>query len=99
MAATAALSVTSAMTAMALAPRPLEFGDRGLRLGLVAADDRDGGAGFRQAPRHAEANAAIAAGDDGHLAGEIEWFCCHCCCLSFVMPGLVPGIHDFLVFA
>ena len=45
-----------------------ELGDRGLRLGLVAADDRDRSAGRRQSPRHAEPDAAIAAGDDGHLA-------------------------------
>ena len=49
-----------------------EFGDRGVRLRLIASDDRDIGAGFGQPARHAEPDAAIAAGDDGHLAGEIE---------------------------
>ena len=77
MAATAALSVTSAVTAIALTPRLRELGDRRLRLGLVAADHGDGGAGLRQAARHAEPDAAIAAGDDGDLAAEIEWSCCH----------------------
>ncbi len=59
-----------------------EFGDRGVRLRLIAPDHRDVGAGFRQPARHAEPDAAIAAGDDSHLAGEIEEFCCHCCSLS-----------------
>ncbi len=77
MAATAALSVTSATTEMALAPRCLSSATAASDLACVAADDRDGGAGFRQSARHAEANAAIAAGDDGDLAGEIEWFCGH----------------------
>ena len=49
-----------------------ELGDRGERFGLVASDDRDRGAGFRQSAGHAEPDAAIAAGDDGHLAAEIE---------------------------
>ena len=76
MAATAALSVTSAVTAIALTPQRPEVGGRGGRLCLVAPDHRDIGAGFRQPPRHAEPDAAIAAGDDSHLAGEIEefWF-------------------------
>ena len=79
MAATAALSVTSAVTADRLGAALLELGDRGGRLGLVASDDRDRGAGFRQAPGHAEPDAAIAAGDDGDLAAEIEEFCFHGC--------------------
>ena len=49
-----------------------EFGGRGIRLRLVAPDDRDSGTGFRQPARHAKADAAIAAGDDRHLATEIE---------------------------
>ncbi len=54
-----------------------ELGGRGRRLRFIAPDHRDVGAGFRQPPGHAEANAAIAAGDDSHLAGEIEAFGCH----------------------
>ena len=71
------------------AARP-ELGGRGVRLRFVAPDHRDVGAGFRQPARHAEPDAAIAAGDDGHLAGEIEEFCCHGRFL--VMPGLMPGV-------
>ena len=56
-----------------------EFGDRRLRLGLVAADDRDRRTGRRQTPGHAEPDAAIAAGDDGDLAAEVEQFCFHAC--------------------
>ena len=74
MAATAALSVTSAATAIALAPASRQFGDRGGRFRFVAADDRDGSAGFRKAAGHAEPDAAIAAGDDRDLAAEIEEF-------------------------
>ena len=73
MAATAALSVTSATTEMALAPRCQQVGDGLLRLRCIAPDDGDGGAGVRQPARHAEADAAIAAGDDRDLAAEIEW--------------------------
>ena len=51
-----------------------EFGDRGLRLVLIAADHRDVGAGVRKAARHAEPDAAIAAGDDGDLALQIKRF-------------------------
>ena len=45
-----------------------ELGDRGLRLRLVAADDRYRSARRRQAPHHPEPDAAIAAGNDGDLA-------------------------------
>ena len=45
-----------------------ELTDGGERFCLVASDDRDRGAGFSQSPRHAEPDAAIAAGDDGYLA-------------------------------
>ena len=62
-----------------------EVGGRGGRFRLIAPDYRDIGAGFRQPPRHAEPDAAIAAGDDGHLAGEIEEFCIHD---IPVVPGL-----------
>ena len=58
------------------APR-LELGDRRIRLRLIAADDGDIGAGVGQSLRHAEANAAIAAGDDRYLAPEIERTCLH----------------------
>ena len=68
MAATAALSVTSATTEIALTPRLPKVGDRRVRLRFIAPDDRDLGAGFRKPARHAEADAAIAAGDDGDLA-------------------------------
>ena len=72
MAATADLSVTSATTDIALTPSFREVGGRGDRLRLIAPDDRDSSAGFRQSARHAKADAAIAAGDDGDLAAEIE---------------------------
>ena len=52
---------------------PFELSDRRSRLRFVAPDDRNAGAGIRQSPRHAKANAAIAAGDDGDFAAEIEW--------------------------
>ena len=51
-----------------------ELGGSSKRLRFIASDNRDIGAGLRQSPRHAEADAAIAAGDDGNLAGKIEWF-------------------------
>ena len=54
-----------------------ELCDRRLRLLLVAADDRDIGAGIGKAARHAEPDAAIAAGDDGDLAFQVEQFRCH----------------------
>src|SRR5438876_938168 len=50
----------------------LELGDRGSRFRFVAPDDRNACAGIRQTPRHAKANAAIAAGDNGDFAAEIE---------------------------
>ena len=49
-----------------------ELGDRRARLRFIASDDGDSGAGFRKPARHAEADAAIAAGDDRDLATEIE---------------------------
>ena len=45
-------------------------GGRGL--GAVAAGDGDAGAGVTQADGHAEADAAVAAGDQGHSAGEVK---------------------------
>ena len=74
----------------------LKLRDRLRRLGLVAAHHRDRRAGFRQSPGHAEPDAAIAAGDDGYLAGEIEGFCLHGCCpfvCRWVQRG-VPIDHD-----
>jgi hypothetical protein len=50
-----------------------ELGDRRVRLCFIASDDGNGGAGLGEPPRHAKPNAAIAAGDDGDLASEIEW--------------------------
>jgi hypothetical protein len=55
----------------------LEFGDRRVRFRRVASDDRDHSTGFRQPARHAEPNAAIAAGNDGDAAGEVEGGGCH----------------------
>jgi hypothetical protein len=49
-----------------------DFRGRRVRLRLIAPDDHDIGAGLGQPARHAEPNTAIAAGDDSHLAGEIE---------------------------
>src|SRR6185503_18689022 len=62
----------------------LELRDRLCRLGLVAAHHRDRRAGLGKSLGHAEPDAAIAAGDDGYLAGEIEGSCCHGCCPFFV---------------
>ena len=75
----------------------LQLRDRGIRLRRVAPDDGDRSTGLRQPARHAQADAAIAAGDDGNAAGEIEGGGCHGRCPFLVMPGLVPGIHVFLV--
>ena len=55
------------------AERPQRF-QRGLRLLRIAAGDRDGRTAGRHALRHAEADAAVAAGDQRHLAGEVEQF-------------------------
>ena len=54
MAATAALSVTSAVDGDRLDAELGEFGDRRDRLGFVASDDGDVGAGLRKSARHAE---------------------------------------------
>ena len=56
-----------------LSPALPEVGDRLLRLFFIAPDDSDGGARVRKPTRHAEADSAIAAGDDGHLAAQVEW--------------------------
>jgi hypothetical protein len=60
----------------------LKLRDRSGRLGFVAAHHRDRRAGFCQSPGHAKPDAAIAARDDGYLAGEIEGSCCHGCLAS-----------------
>ena len=86
MAATAALSVTSAMTDIALTPRCLSSATAAFDFRLIAPDDRDSGAGFRQSARHAEPDAAIAAGDDRHLAAEIEESRFHDCHPDGVWP-------------
>ena len=64
-----------------------EFGDRGNRFCFVASDDRDRGARFRQSPGHAEPDAAIAAGDDRHLAAESRMSCFHGCCPCCCVDG------------
>ncbi len=48
-----------------------------LVLVLVGAPDRDIGARLRDGVGHAEADAAIAAGDQRDLAGKIEGFVGH----------------------
>src|SRR5690606_5707399 len=53
-----------------------ELGHRGLVLARVAAGDDDAGAGTREPARHAQADPAVAAGDDRHAAGQIEWIHC-----------------------
>ena len=55
----------------------LKLRDRGIRLRRVAPDDGDGSTCLRQPARHAQPNAAIAAGDDGDAAGEVEGGGCH----------------------
>ena len=50
----------------------LDLLDRRGVLGGVTARHDDGGAGARHAERHAEPNAAVAAGDHGDAAGKIE---------------------------
>ena len=45
-----------------------EFGGCRIRFGLVAPDNCDAGAGARKPAGHAEADAAVAAGDDCDLA-------------------------------
>ena len=58
-----------------------KLGSRRFRLGLVAPDDSDIGAGFCKAPGDAKPDAAIASGDDGDFTFEIEqcghgrWLC------------------------
>ena len=68
-----------------LGAEALELADRGLALVLVAAGDHHGRAGRREAARHAEPDAAIAAGDDRDPARQIEQF--HPVAPSLAMPG------------
>ena len=51
--------------------RPQRF-KRGLRLFRIAAGDHDGCAARRHPLRHAQPDAAIAAGDQRHLTAEVE---------------------------
>ena len=60
-----------------LRPVACELGLRGGVLGRVGAPDGDVGAGLGHRVGHAEADAAIAAGDQRHLAGQIEWLVGH----------------------
>ena len=76
---TAALSVTSVVTAIALHAALSELGNRSGRLGFVAADDGDIGAGLGESAREAKTDAAIAPGDDRDFAAEIEPVGCHIC--------------------
>src|SRR5215467_9523701 len=62
-----------------LAPVPRELLERRVVLRLVGAPDAHGGAGLCHRFRHAEADAAIATGDQRHLAGEIESLVRHGC--------------------
>src|SRR6185436_3304250 len=55
-----------------LAAMGLKLGEGGRVLVLVGAPDAHGGAGPRQALGHAEADTAVAAGHERHLAREIE---------------------------
>src|SRR5260370_30549405 len=55
----------------------LAWANRRLRLRSMAPDDGNIGAGLCKPARHAKANAAIAAGDNGHLASEVEQWVCH----------------------
>ena len=53
-------------------PNVRQLGDRGVaRLGLARADVH-AGAGLQQSARHHQADPAGAAGDHGHLAGQVE---------------------------
>ena len=65
-------SRTSTGMALALPPADVELAHRGGVLRCIASGDDDRGAGCCHALGHAEADAAIAAGDDGDPAGKIE---------------------------
>ena len=49
-----------------------ELGERGAVLLRIAAPNRNGAAGPRERLRHAEADPAIASGDDRNTSGKIE---------------------------
>ena len=53
-------------------PERGKLGERGAILLRIAAPDRDCAAGARERPGHAEADSAIAAGDDRRPARQIE---------------------------
>jgi len=68
---TTSLSVTSATTAIAFPP-PAVISATACSDFSVLPYDGNRGAGRDEASRHAEADAAIAARDDGDLAAKIE---------------------------
>ena len=72
MAATASLSVTSAATEIALTPRALSSATAAIDFVSLRPTTAISAPASASPLRHAEADAAIAAGDDGHLAAEIE---------------------------
>jgi uncharacterized membrane protein len=49
-----------------------ELGDRGVRFGAVAPDDRDGRARFPEPARDSQADPAVTARHDGHFAAQIK---------------------------
>ena len=67
-----ASSVTSTSSTAVLTPSLASSAAAASDLACVAAGDGDGGAGLRHAARHAQADAAVAAGDEGDAAREIE---------------------------
>ena len=56
---------------------PGKLGGGRLRFGFVASDDGDVRAGFRKTSGDAKPDTAIAAGNDGNLAFEVEQVSCH----------------------
>src|SRR5215831_19091476 len=74
-----------------LAPVPLQLLERRVVLRLVCAPDADGGAGLCHRLRHAEADAAVATGDQRHLVGEIESLVRHGC--PFALRIAQPASH------
>src|SRR5262249_46281929 len=54
-----------------------KLGSRCFRLGLIASDDGNIGAGIGESAGHAKPDSAIAARDDGNLALEVEQLCRH----------------------
>ena len=64
--------VTSTSSATASRPEAVQLRHRRRVLRRVAPGDDDRGARLGQAARHAEPDPAVAAGDDGHTAAEVE---------------------------